>query len=138
MEMETEYKCIYAKAWLLRGTLRAELNNLGSSKWEYEIDFKTSQKLDPYDANLYVAWARTYWRAGDFETADARYTMGIKRLETEFAAKLRDGVQSEAVQKRDPGNITQAVGYLKEEKRLMNMQLEAKKNAPAPSGCCLQ
>ena len=84
-EMEAEYKCIYAKAWLLRGTIRCEINNVGSAKFNSDADFKVSQKLDPYDCQLYVAWARGYWRAGVSEACDAvlkerrrrrRYSLG--------------------------------------------------------------
>jgi hypothetical protein len=64
-EMVAEYKCIYAKAWLLRGTIRSDINNLADcAKFQPDADFRQSEKLDPYDGQLYVAWGRGYWRGG--------------------------------------------------------------------------
>merc|ERR1711906_45848 len=52
------YSCLYAKAWMLHGYIQASLNLLNGDiekPHSPHFAFERSQKLDPYDVNLYLA-----------------------------------------------------------------------------------
>ena len=146
IEMKAEFRCLYAKAWLLRGCIRGDMYLVKNGVSEhvvlnthelpvFDTDFKTSKELDAYDVNLYVNWARAYWRIGAFEDAIRIQEEGLKEFGT-FKEQKAAGSTELSVTERTVRDIDVASKFLEEEVKLVNTQWDAKKRKPQ-GGCCL-
>lgn len=139
------YINIYAKAWLMRGHIRAELNldyNEGSKRaynqpYNFEEDFEISKSIDPYDVNLYVAWGRACWYLGEFDRAEEVFKDGTETIGTKwkaaFAARAADAppcvmrkANNAGAVKRLESSMEDSVQFLAVETQLMNKQKEQK------------
>jgi len=89
---------VYAKAWLLRGNIRADLK---IPHWE--CDFEKAQQLAQEDPLVYIAWGRALWSQEQWLRAQEKFDEGIASPHLEVEAK----------------------NYIYEEKTYCDMQQEA-------------
>jgi len=64
---------VYAKAWLQRGNIRADLACYAS----WKSDFELAQKLSPADPQIYLTFGRWLWRKKEWPEAREKYEEAI-------------------------------------------------------------